>query len=176
MLFDVVFVSRDCDLPSLSVRYSSTLPSRLLWNTTCVSSGERDGRESIAALLDRLIGWFSPSVPSSRKICRLPSRNEWNTIQFGHEGPGFGACLISMSGGGGGGGGSLDDELLELEELLDDDEELEDELLELDDDELLEDELLELEGGGQRGSTSPCAALQFACRLPLTGLPLPWSP
>ena len=30
--------------------------------------------------------------------------------------------------------------------------------------------------GLQMGSTSPCAARQFACRLPLTGLPWPWSP
>src|SRR5688572_21378255 len=124
-LLEFVSVRRFWDLPSLSVRYSSMFPFRSLWKTTCVSSGERLGRESIAGPFDRLMAVFSPSLPSNRKICRLPVRNEWNTIQFGQDGPACGARAISRSGGGGGGGGSLEDELLELDDSLLDEELLE---------------------------------------------------
>ena len=65
------------------------------------------------------------------------------------EAAGGGDDFTSVIGGGGGGGGSDEEELLE--------------------DELPEDVLEEL----QIGSTSPCAARQLACMLPLIGLPLP---
>src|SRR5688572_26991356 len=105
MLFELVFVKRDCEAPWLSVKYNSTLPLRSLWNTTHSSLSERLGRESVVLPLLRLIASAppSPSYPSKRKTSKLPERNEWNKIQFGQEpatGTSFG--FTSVIGGGGG--------------------------------------------------------------------------
>src|SRR5258708_23164801 len=146
MLLALVVVKRVWLLPMRSVRYNSTLPLRLLWKTTIESSCEREGRESIALLFDKLTRLASepPSTPSSRKICRLPVRNEWNMIQFWHVSGGA-AFTVVMGGGGGVGVGGLGVSV-------------------------------GCPGGvvgvglgvfvTQIGSTSPCAARQLACKLP----------
>src|SRR5690242_20800390 len=100
-----------------------------------------------------------------RKISRSPVRNVWNRIQFGQvSAAAFSTWVTGGVGSGGavgvGGGGGV---------------------------------TVGSPGGVvgvgspgvgvgmmslgvQTGSTSPCAALQLACRLPFTGLPFPWSP
>src|SRR5258706_2347631 len=109
MLFALVFVKRACDLPSLSVKYSSMLPLRSLWNTTELLSGERLGRESVELLFERSIGFIPsfPSIPSNRNTSKSPVRNVWNMIQFGQLSVTGGAAFTSVIGGVGPWGGGV---------------------------------------------------------------------